>query len=146
MQMPVWLAVVGSLCSVLCFLTFAAPFLILGQLWRRRVQRTYQNLINQWARENGWEIVHQEQRLIRHPWLIDRIASQEVYYLTVKYLDGRPFFRHVWIRCGGRYWRPENAKLEVRWEEGLPQPLPPPLPEASTPRDDPLWDPWVDSY
>jgi len=145
MQMPVWLAVLGSLCSALCFLTLAAPLVIFGYFLRRRVERAYQKLIREWASENGWEIIHQEWRLIRHPWLFAPNGYQKVYYLTVKYQDGRPFFRHAWIRCGGWYWRPENAKIEVRWEEGLPQPLPPPLPETSTPQHDPLWDPWVDS-
>ncbi len=145
MQMPVWLVALGSVCSGLCLLTFAAPLLILGYFLLRRVERAYQSLINQWASENGWEIIHQEGRLVRHPWLIDRIANQKVYFLSVKYRDGRPFYRHAWIRCGGWYWRPENAKIELRWEEGLPQPLPPPFPETSTHRDDPLWDPWVDS-
>ncbi len=145
MQMPVWLVVLGSVCSGLCLLSFAAPLLILGYVLLRRVERAYQKLISQWASENGWGIIHQEARFYRHPWLINRISNQKVYYLAVKYLDGRPFFRHVWIRCGGWYWRPENAKIEVRWAEGLPQPLPPPLPETSTHRDDPLWDPWVDS-
>ncbi len=143
--MAIWLAVVGSVCSALCFLAFAAPILILGYFLLRPVESKYQQLINQWASDNGWQIIHQERRLFRHPWLIDSIRNQKVYHVTVKYLDGRPFFRHAWIRCGGWYWRLEKARIEVRWEEGLPQPLPPPLPEPPTHRDDPLWDPWVDS-
>ncbi len=145
MHTPVWIEVLGSVCSGLCFLTFAASVISLGYFALRRVERAYQTLIGQWASESGWEILHQERRILKHPWIIEPIRNQRVYYVTVAYQDGRPFFRHAWIRCGGWTWRPENAKLEFVWDERVPQPLPPPVPETPAPQENPLWDRWLDS-
>jgi hypothetical protein len=145
MQTPVWIEILGSVCSGLCVLTLGAPFLILAYLSLRRVERVYQRRIRQWASENGLEITGQERRYLKHPWLVLPTVNQRVYYVTIQYQDGRPFFRHAWVRCGGWYWRPENAKIDFAWDERVPQPLPPRLPEHIAPRDDPLWDPWIDS-
>jgi hypothetical protein len=144
METPLWLSVLGSVCSGLCFLAFALPIVILGFSWQRRIERACQSLINAWAQENSWIVIRRQRCAFIHPWLFRPKATQSVYFVTVTYQDGRPFCRRAWIRCGGWFLRPENAKIEVRWEEGLPQPLPPPAPEPLSPRDDPLWDPWVD--
>jgi hypothetical protein len=146
METQVWLlTVLGSVCSGLCFLAYAVPIVILGFMWQRRIERAYQSLINAWAQENRWVIIRRQRCAFIHPWLITPKASQRVYFLTVTYQDGRPYFRRAWIRCGGRILRQENAEIEVSWEEGLPQPLPPAAPEAGNPREDPLWDEWFDS-
>jgi hypothetical protein len=145
MHTPVWIEILGSVCSGLCFFIYAAFVLSFIFFAMGRVERVYQNLISQWATEHGWEILKQERRVLKHPWLIEPISNQRVYYVTVTYQDGRPFFRHAWIRCGGWWWRPEKAKLEFVWDERVPQPLPPPLPEPAPPQEDPLWDKWVDS-
>jgi hypothetical protein len=145
MDTPLWFALLGSACSGLCFLTLAVPLLILVYFSHHRIERVYQELMNRWASENGWLITRQERRILRHPWIIQPIRNQRVYYVTVTYRDGRPFFRHAWIRGGGWYWRPTTAKLEFTWDEVVPQPLPPPTGDDVAARADPLWDPWLDS-
>jgi len=145
MQTPVWVEIFGSVCSGICFLTLGAFVLSVGYLSLGRTQRAYQKLISRWASENGWEILHQERRILKHPWIIQPIRNQRVYYVTVTFRDRRPFFRHAWLRCGGWSLRPESAKLEYVWDERVPQPLPSPSPETTAPQEDPLWDRWLDS-
>jgi hypothetical protein len=144
-NLPVWVTVFGSVCSGLCIFTILAPALILVYASLRRVGRVYQKLMDEWASENGLRIIHQERRILKHPWILLPIRNQQIYYVTVEYRDGRPFFRHAWIRCGGWYWHLDSAKLEFTWDERVPQPLPPPQREDGAPRVDPLWDPWLDS-
>jgi hypothetical protein len=142
--MPLWLQIVGVLCSVLCGLPCLAPIAYLAFAAQRKTDETYRTHIKKWASENGWEIVHCHRRRFGSPWMLFNNA-QGVYHVTVLYLEGQPRIRRAWLRCGGWFLGSMTERVEMRWD-GLSQPLREPAPRLppSRQQDDPLWDQSID--
>jgi hypothetical protein len=71
-------------------------------------------LLNHWAQENGFEILHSEFRMAgAGPFTWTR--NQIVYFVRVRDREGRE--RSGWVRCGS-FWRGIfSDKTEVRWKD-----------------------------
>ena len=74
------------------------------------------SLLDQWAEQNGFEIIHSELRSLRRgPFLLTTTKGQTVYYVTVRDING---VEHCgWVRCGGALLGLLSDKTEVRWVE-----------------------------
>ena len=97
-----------------------SPFLILlfvglgiaGLVWHFSRSRS---LLEQWASENGYTILHREYRnLFRGPFFWTSSKTQTVYYVQVRDRDGN--VRTGWVRCGSWWLGLMSDKTEVRWE------------------------------
>jgi hypothetical protein len=142
--MPLWLQILGVLCTILCVLPCLAPIAYLALATQRKTDEAYRMYIKKWASEYGWEIVHCQRRRFGSPWMLSNTA-QGIYHVTVLYQEGQPRIRRAWLRCGGWFLGSMTEKVEMRWD-GLSEPLPEPAPapRASRPQDDPLWDQSID--
>ena len=73
------------------------------------------SLLQQWAAENGYEILHSEYRTVfRGPFFWTTSKGQTVYYVKIRDRDGNE--RTGWVRCGGWWLGLMSDKTEVRWE------------------------------
>jgi len=74
------------------------------------------SLLQQWADENGFVIVHSEYRsFFKGPYFWTSSKSQTVYYVTVRDRDGNE--RNGWVRCGGLFLGLLSDRTDVRWDE-----------------------------
>ena len=74
------------------------------------------SILEQWAAEQGFEIVHREYRSFRRgPFFWTTSKGQTVYYVTVRDSTGNQ--RSGWVRCGGWFLGLMADKAEVRWED-----------------------------
>jgi hypothetical protein len=155
---PAVLALLGFLCTLTCALPLLGVFVLLAR-WQvlSRVEG-FQARLRDWAAAEGYTIVRQ-QRPERPPlvsrllipraspwafgWLGQTAWGMVPSYSTRVVLRGRDGtlrqgrMRYVGSALGGFWW-----SVESRWEEEIVTPEPP---EPPDPREDPLWDRWVDS-
>jgi hypothetical protein len=74
------------------------------------------SVLEQWAVENGFEILHSEYRnLVRGPFFWTTSKGQTVYYVRVR--DSKGTERSGWVRCGGWFLGLMTDRAEVRWED-----------------------------
>jgi hypothetical protein len=75
------------------------------------------SLLEKWAAENGYKILHTEYRnLFRGPFFWTSSKGQTVYYVKIRDREGN--VRTGWVRCGGWWLGLLSDKTEVRWEDG----------------------------
>jgi len=75
------------------------------------------SLLQQWACENCYEILHSEYRnLFKGPFFWTTSKGQTVYYVKVRDPEGN--VRTGWVRCGSWWLGLMSDKTEVRWENG----------------------------
>jgi hypothetical protein len=73
-------------------------------------------ILQQWADENDFEIIHREYRTtFRGPFSWTTTKSQTVYFVQVCDRNGRE--RSGWVRCGSWFWGLSSNTAEVRWED-----------------------------
>ncbi len=73
------------------------------------------SVLEQWAEENGFEILQSEYRNVtRGPFFWTTSRGQTVYYVRVR--DPQGMERTGWVRCGGWFLGLMSDKAEVRWE------------------------------
>jgi hypothetical protein len=96
----------------LLFVVFV--LLVIGSLtWHFSRSRS---VLEQWADENGFEILHSEYRnLVRGPFFWTTSRGQTVYYVRVR--DSNGLVRSGWVRCGGWFLGLMSDKAEVRWDD-----------------------------
>ena len=87
-------------------------------------------LLDRWAAENGYRILHRELRRFRRgPFFFTTSKGQEVYRVTVEDLHGGVHTGYV--RCGSWVLGMLSSNVEVRWDEasihrpGFPVVFPP---------------------
>ena len=86
---------------------------VAGLAWHFSRSRS---LLEQWAMENGYELLHTEHRnLFRGPFFWTSSKGQTVYYVKVRDRNGAT--RSGWVRCGGWWLGLLSDKTEVRWED-----------------------------
>ena len=86
---------------------------IAGIAWHFSRSRS---LLEQWAAENGYQILHSEYRnLVKGPFFWSS-KGQTVYYVKVR--DNQGNVRTGWLRCGGWWLGLMSDRTEVRWEDG----------------------------
>ncbi len=136
-----WVA--SLLCSLVCASAWLGPFAYLYFRWKVQAKSSYHSLLKKWADENGWEIVQQSRREFGSPWMFSKSRAQFVYYVAVAPKGDSEKARWAWVRCGGWFSGPKADKIEVRWD-GEWQPLSLREPTPIAPKDDLLWDSWVD--
>ena len=91
---------------------FAISIGVLMTIW---VFSRARNMLEAWARENGYNILSSEMRLLRRgPFFWTTSKNQVVYYVTVQTPDGHN--TSGFVRCGGFWWGVFTDKVEVRWE------------------------------
>jgi len=77
-------------------------------------------LLQQWARDRGYEILHKDRRLNyllnKRPFNWTTSSFQRVYYLELRAETGQ--LRNAWVRVGG-WWGTRWDQIEVRWEDDL---------------------------
>jgi hypothetical protein len=99
--------------STVLFVLCAIVILIVGIAWHATRSRS---VLDQWADENGFEILHSEYRHMRlGPFFWTSSKGQTVYYVHVRDQQGRE--RMGWVRCGGWFLGLMSNKAEVRWDD-----------------------------
>jgi hypothetical protein len=74
------------------------------------------SLLQQWADQHGYRILHQEYRtFFKGPFFWTASKGQTVYYVTVEDQDGRR--RNAWVRCGGYFLGLLSDKVDFHWDE-----------------------------
>jgi hypothetical protein len=74
------------------------------------------SILEYWAESNGYEIMSREHRFFRlGPFWWRKSKSHEVYYVTIRTLDGE--IRRGWVRCGSWFWGIFTNKADVEWDE-----------------------------
>jgi len=73
-------------------------------------------LADQWAADNGYELLHSEYRMLsKGPFSgITVSKKQPVYYVKVR--DPSGAMRSGWIRFHSRFWGLLPDRTEVQWE------------------------------
>jgi hypothetical protein len=90
-----------------------AIFVVLTMTWHFSRSRS---VLEQWADQFGYEILHSEYRnFARGPFFWTTSKGQSVYYVRVRDSDGN--VRTGWVRCGGWILGLMTDQAEVRWEE-----------------------------
>ncbi|MEO5916033.1 MAG: hypothetical protein ABIS50_17490 [Luteolibacter sp.] len=73
------------------------------------------SVLEQWAIENGYTIIHSEYRhFMRGPFFWTTSKGQTVYQVSVR--DKAGTVRSGWVRCGGFFLGLLSDNAEVRWE------------------------------
>jgi len=90
-----------------------AIVMVVAVVWSFSRGRT---LLNRWAQENGFQILHSEIRtLCAGPFTWTSSRNQIVYFVRVLDKEGRE--HSGWVRCGS-FWRGISSdKTEVRWKD-----------------------------
>ncbi len=102
----------GSVMIVFVVIAVIA-LVILSFVWRFNRANT---LLQRWAEENGFQILHQEHRLVRRgPYLFRATDDQMVYYVAVMDRQGRE--RRGYVRLGGWFAGMFSSQVDVRWED-----------------------------
>lgn len=74
------------------------------------------SLLQQWAEQNGYRVVHQEYRtFFKGPFFWTSSKNQTVYYVTVEDAHGQQ--RKGWVRCGGWFLGLLSDNVDVAWDE-----------------------------
>ena len=74
------------------------------------------SILEQWAEENGYEILDREHRWLRMgPFWWRKGKGQEVYYVTIRTSEGQ--VRRGWVRCGGWFLGILSNSAVVEWDE-----------------------------
>jgi hypothetical protein len=74
------------------------------------------SLLEQWAADNGFEILEREYRTFRRgPFFWTSSKNQAVYHVKVRDREGN--VRSGWVRCGGWFLGLLSDQTEVRWED-----------------------------
>lgn len=74
------------------------------------------SILEQWAEENGYEILDRERRLMWFgPFWWRKGKGQEVYYVTIRTPEGQ--VRRGWVRCGGWFLGILSNEAVVEWDE-----------------------------
>jgi hypothetical protein len=73
------------------------------------------SILDQWAEENGYEIVSSEHRLMGGRFWWRKSRGQEVYYVTIRMSDGQ--IRRGWVRCGGWFLGTLSNQADVEWDD-----------------------------
>jgi len=95
---------------VLGFVIASIAVLILVWHYRRS-----QQLLNQWAARNGYQMLRSERRSFRRgPFFWTTSKNQVVYYVEV--LDEQGNRRIGWVRCGGWWLGLLADHVEAMWE------------------------------
>jgi hypothetical protein len=162
-------AILGFLCSLTCVFPW---FILMFMVFRWSMLKTldgFQSRLKAWAAEGGYTIVRQERPaeaplwnriLIEGPlyWVISPRASQWVFetqwktfgmraptYSTRVVMEDRQGHRRQGrMQYIGSPIMGFRGQVESRWEEEESAPAPS-EPSPPDPRDDPLWDHWIDS-
>ena len=81
-------------------------------IWHFSRSRT---VLEQWADENGYQILHSEYRnFMKGPFFWTTSEGQTVYHVTVRLNSGE--VRTGWVKCGGWMLGLWSDKAEVRWD------------------------------
>jgi hypothetical protein len=73
-------------------------------------------LIDQWATDNGYELVDAQPRnFLRGPFFLRSSEGQSVYYITIR--DQFGMTRYGWVRCGGWWLGLLSNSVKVKWDE-----------------------------
>jgi len=97
----------------ICVLILIVPIVILSYIWQSSRSNT---ILDQWARDNGYQIISKEYRPFRRgPFFWSTGKSQTVYYVHVQ--DSRGNLRSGWVRCGSMFWGVMSDNAEVRWDQ-----------------------------
>ncbi len=95
--------------GIVAFVVFVVAVLIF------RYSRA-KSILERWAEENEYEIVSSEHRWLGGPFFWGTSASQEVYYVTIRTLNGQ--IRKGWVRCGGWFGGVLfSNQADVEWDE-----------------------------
>ena len=73
------------------------------------------SILEQWAEDNGYEIISSEQRWFGGAFWWRKSKGQEVYYVTVRTPDGQ--IRRGWVRCGGWFLGVLSDQTSVEWDD-----------------------------
>ena len=75
-----------------------------------------QNVLETWARDNGYEIIDSEYRhLMKGPFFLRSGKGHAVYHVTVRDRDGN--IRRGYVRCGSWLAGLLSDHVTVEWEE-----------------------------
>lgn len=78
--------------------------------------RRFRTLLDQWAEQNGLEILEREYRnFFNGPYCWTSSRGQTVYHVKVRDREGS--VRSVWLRCGVWFLGLLSDNTEVRWED-----------------------------
>ena len=81
--------------------------------WRLSRSRS---ILDQWAEDNGYRIVHRERRLLfRGPFWWRTAEGQEVFRVIVQDDEGRE--RAGYVRCGGWFLGLFSDAATVKWDD-----------------------------
>lgn len=70
--------------------------------------------LEQWAAENGYELLSTERRFIRRgPYFLTTSKGQEVFFITVRDVEGN--ILRGWARVGGFMVGQFSDRVSVRW-------------------------------
>jgi len=73
-------------------------------------------ILEKWARDNGYELIMSEFRWLRRGrFLWTSSKGQMLYYVKVQTPEEQ--IRSGWVRCGSFWWGLLSEKAEVRWED-----------------------------
>ena len=72
-------------------------------------------LLRRWADENGYELLHAEQRMFRKGPYMWSSRAQAVYRVEIR--DGEGRRRKGWVRCGAWFSGVFGDKVEARLDE-----------------------------
>jgi len=82
--------------------------------------RSSAEILQGWARQNGYHIVSQERRAIRTgPFFLTTGRGQAVFRVTIQ--DPAGYTRNGWVRVGSFWGGLFSDKVETRWDEGISQ-------------------------
>lgn len=78
------------------------------------LSRSGNQLLETWARQNGFRLVSRDYRIIdTGPFY--STSGRRVYRVTVEDRDGKR--RSAFVRCGGWFWGVLTEGVEVRWDD-----------------------------
>jgi hypothetical protein len=74
------------------------------------------SLLNRWATDNGFQILHSEMRtLLVGPFTLTSSRNQIVFFVRVRDRTGQE--RSGWVRCGSFWFGISSDKSEVEWKD-----------------------------
>ena len=98
--------------TILMFLN-TTVFVVLTTIWQFTKS---DSLIENWAIENSYQILKQENRLLRRgPFFWTTTKGQVVYYVLL--LDPQGNKRNAWVRCGSFWLGVLSDDVEIQWQD-----------------------------
>ncbi len=95
-------------------LVFVLLAMIVGFLWWWHFTRS-RNMVEQWARSNGLELIGAERRFLRRGTYWWRTGKgQEVFHITVRDSSGQ--VRRGYVRVGGWFLGLLSDQIDVEWD------------------------------